>query len=179
MPRINEGRDAGMNQERRRGIPLRPLALIEQNLDSHPPLMGFNQCLCNRYAGERIGLNKDGLTRLTQLLRDSLCTPPPFGEKTTATRQLVSPANGDKAWLKTTATKTSDCKRFIPSKVYSQPPFSTTCLSFRPPLRSALAKPGIMALSLTAKGCEESAKGKVGEAERMGPQTTSTGPGQS
>jgi len=27
MARINEGRDAGMNQERRRRIPLRPLAL--------------------------------------------------------------------------------------------------------------------------------------------------------
>ena len=36
MPRINEGRNAGMNQERRRGIPLCPLALIEQNLDSSP-----------------------------------------------------------------------------------------------------------------------------------------------
>ena len=76
MPRINEGRDTGMNQERRRRIPLRPLALIEQNLDSYPSLMRFDQRLRNRGTRERVGLHKNGLTRLTQLLHHSLCAAP-------------------------------------------------------------------------------------------------------
>jgi hypothetical protein len=72
---------------------------------------------------------------------------PPFGEKNTATRELVSPANGDNACVKITATKTRDRKRFIPPQIYSQTPFSTTCLSFYPPLHWVLAKGQIIAVT--------------------------------
>ena len=60
MNRVDAHRDPRMRQEVRFGIVLGALALIQDDLDRHPALLGLDERFGNRSRGKRVGLHKDG-----------------------------------------------------------------------------------------------------------------------
>ena len=76
MPVVDEGRnDTGMDDEVGGCVLPPPLALVEDYNYLHAPLLGIDECLGNRFAGEKIRLNKDLCLRGVQFPDDGIgCT---------------------------------------------------------------------------------------------------------
>ena len=66
MDRINPGRNPLVNHEVRGRVFLRAVALVEDQLYVHSPLVRLHQCLRNRGRGEGIRLNEDRLFRVAE-----------------------------------------------------------------------------------------------------------------
>ena len=81
---IDEHRDASVLQVRGSGVLLAPLALVQDCLDLHSPVMGLLERCGYRRRGERVRLTRIEALALSISLTMASC-PPPLGEKYTWT----------------------------------------------------------------------------------------------